>query len=217
MTIFDWIFQIALNKLNKGQIYNAEFVFKHNSSGEQHTASRSFRALSPEQAERIKVKFERYHLRLLHSPGFLKQFGIKHDDNGFLLNNIQRVSGTRNLKNNFRKGLMPGDIPMFAFTRYSYSLIFEGIKKATTPDTLDKGAQTQNISKEEVELVKFRLLGTFGAGTAVFITCLGGVIYILSKSQFFSLSSYAFISFSVISLLVCIASFIQYKGLPNGQ
>ncbi|MBD3587594.1 hypothetical protein HHX48_17790 [Salinimonas sp. HHU 13199] len=215
MTIFDWCFQLFLNKFEKGGIYNANFEFKDNYSNEIHVREHLFRALSIEQAQRIKIKLEAYYKRALSSKGAAREFGLKHSDNGFFLNNLQRISGTRNLKTNFRKGLMPGDVPMFAFTRYSYNVVSDGIKKVTRPKHQESN-QKQQITAEEVKIIKFRLLCTFGLGTGILASCLILFIYSLSNGHIWSLQSYSSISIFVISLLTCIACTKQYKGLNNG-
>ncbi|QCZ95517.1 hypothetical protein [Salinimonas iocasae] len=215
VTIFDWLFQLYLNKFDKGDFYNANFEFKDNYSNEIHEREHLFRALSLEQAQRIKMKLEAYYRRSLSSNGAVKDFGLKHSDNGFFLNNLQRISGTRNLKTNFRKGLMPGDVPMFAFTRYSYSILSDGIKKFTHPKHEEK-TKKNRVTAEEVKIIKFRLLCTFGLCTGILALCLGLFIFSLSNGHIFSIQSYSSISILVISLLTCIACTKQYKGLDNG-
>lgn len=215
MTVFDWLFQIYLNKFEKGVIYEANFKFQDKGTGEEQSRSHQFKALSPEQAVRIKGKLENFYKRALSSQGFAKDFGLKHKDNGFFMNNLQRMTGTRNLKNNFRKGLMPGDVPMFAFSRYSYSLISDGIRKATLPKSVAPNNE-RTVSPEEKRIIKFRLLCSFGVGTAVFVLCLIALIATMLSGNLLSMASYASVSFFVISALICTASIKQYKELDNG-
>ena len=129
MSLVFHIEQLILSKNKKAKLYDGDFPYQNKQTGEIIQVHRKFYALNLAHAEKLSQHIKKLEHYKLERGNWKHAFGISHDQStGKVLRFAQRISGTRNLKTNFNKGLNAGGIPLFAFTRHSYAMVLSTIK-----------------------------------------------------------------------------------------
>ena len=210
MSLAFHIEQLILSKSKNAKLYEGDFPYQNNDTGEIIQVHRPFYALSLAHAERLSNKVKNMEHYKLERGNWKYAFGIKHDQSsGRVLKFAQRISGTINLKTNFSKGLNAGGLPLFAFTRHSYAIVLSAIKGDKT------GVSPQSLTSVEKEFVKKKMLVIFGLALTLFTLTVTYGIRLIINNNTISLSGYGVLTTLALSLLFIVSSFKTYKEYDN--
>ncbi|AFV87660.1 hypothetical protein NO989_19610 [Alteromonas sp. DY56-G5] len=210
MSLVFHIEQLILSKNKKAKLYDGDFPYQNKQTGEIIQVHRKFYALNLAHAEKLSQHIKKLEHYKLERGNWKHAFGISHDQStGKVLRFAQRISGTRNLKTNFNKGLNAGGIPLFAFTRHSYAMVLSTIKGNKSDISPDQ------LTVEEKDFLKKKMLAIFGLALCLFsMTVVFGVSLIINNNTF-SLSGYGVLTTLALSLLFIVSSFKTYKEYDN--